>query len=257
MPDEPPLARRDVIANRLAQGHSVVAGALAQEFAVSEDAIRRDLRALADEGLCRRVYGGALPISPASMTLAARSEVGRDRKVALARAAARTIKPRELLFLDSGSTHLALASLLPEDYELIVATNSLDIGAALLRRQDLQLIMIGGPVDTLVGGCVDGAAVQSVSQLNIDRCFIGACSVSAAAGISAFHSSDATFKRALVAASEHCSTLMTTDKFEARGPYRVATLAQIESIFVENDAPAHILTPLTQAGASVIQAEPV
>src|SRR3954468_15109531 len=114
MPDEPPLARRDVIANRLAQGHSVVAGALAQEFAVSEDAIRRDLRALADEGLCRRAYGGALPNLPASMTLAARSEVGRDRKLALTRAAGRTIKPREFIFLDSGSPHLALAGLLPE-----------------------------------------------------------------------------------------------------------------------------------------------
>jgi DeoR/GlpR family transcriptional regulator of sugar metabolism len=257
MPDEPPLARRDVIASRLAHGHSVVAGALAQEFAGSEDAIRRDLRALADEGLCRRVYGGALPLTPASMTLAARGELGRDRKLALARAAARTIQPRELIFLDSGSSHLVLAGLLPEDYELIVATNSLDIGASLLRRQDLQLIMIGGPVDPLVGGCVDGAAVHSVTQLNIDRCFIGACSISLAAGISAFHSSDATFKRALVAVSRHCSTLITTDKFAARGPYRVAPLAEIDSIFIEHDAPSDALSSFTQAGVSVIQAEPV
>lgn len=42
-----PLARRDVIAARLAGGTAVVAAALAQEFDVSEDAIRRDLRALA------------------------------------------------------------------------------------------------------------------------------------------------------------------------------------------------------------------
>src|SRR5689334_24835081 len=117
MPDEPPLARRDVIASRLAQGHSVVAGTLAQEFAVSEDAIRRDLRALADEGLCRRVYGGALPIFPGAAPLAARAEVGRERKLALARTAALSIQPREFLFLDSASTNLALAGLLPEDYE--------------------------------------------------------------------------------------------------------------------------------------------
>jgi DeoR/GlpR family transcriptional regulator of sugar metabolism len=257
MPDEPPLARRDVIASRLAQGHSVVAGALAQEFAVSEDAIRRDLRALADEGLCRRVYGGALPISPGSVTLAARAEVGHERKLALARTAARSIRPREFLFLDSSSSNLALAGLLPEDYELTVATNSLDIGAALLRRQDLKLILIGGPVDPLIGGCVDGAAVQSVHQLNIERCFIGTCSVSATTGVGAFHSSDATFKRALIEVSEHCSTLITTDKFEARAPYRIAPLTRIESLFVEHDAPAHLLHPLTQAGVSIIQAEPV
>ena len=257
MPDEPPLARRDVIASRLAQGHSVVAAALAQEFAISEDAIRRDLRALADEGLCRRVYGGALPLSPGSVTLAVRAQVGRDRKLVLAHTAARTIQPREFVFLDSSSTNLALAGLLPEDYELTVATNSLDIGAALLRRQDLKLILVGGPVDPLIGGCVDGAAVQSVNLLNIDRCFIGTCSVSATTGIGAFHSSDATFKRALIQVSEHCSTLITTDKFDARAPYRVAALAQIESIVVEPDAPAQLLAALTRAGVSVIQAEPV
>jgi DeoR/GlpR family transcriptional regulator of sugar metabolism len=256
MPDEPPLARRDVIASRLAHGHSVVAAALAQEFAISEDAIRRDLRALADEGLCRRVYGGALPISPGSVSLTTRAEVGRERKVALARTAARTIQPREFVFLDSASTNLALAGLLPEDYELTVATNSLDIGAALLRRQDLKLIVIGGLVDALIGGCVDGAAVQAVSLLNIDRCFIGTCSVSATAGVGAFHSSDATFKRALIEVSEHCSTLITNDKFDARAPYRVASLAQIESIVVEHDAPHLLLTSLTRAGVSVIQAEP-
>ena len=256
MPDEPPLARRDVIASRLAQGHSVVAAALAQEFAISEDAIRRDLRALADEGLCRRVYGGALPLSPGSVALAARAVVGRDRKQVLARTAARMIQPREFVFLDSSSSNLALAGLLPEDYELTVATNSLDIGAALLRRQDLKLILVGGPVDPSIGGCVDGAAVQSVSLLNIDRCFIGTCSVSATTGLGAFHSSDATFKRALIEVSRHCSTVITTEKFDTRAPYRVAPLAKIESIVVEHDAPAQLLASLTQAGVSVIQADP-
>jgi DeoR/GlpR family transcriptional regulator of sugar metabolism len=256
MPDEPPLARRDVIANRLAQGHSVVAGALAQEFAVSEDAIRRDLRALADAGLCRRVYGGALPISPASVTMAERSEAGRGRKLALARAAARSIQPREFLFLDSGSTNLALAEVLPENYELTVATNSVAIAATVLRRQDLTLILIGGPVDPVIGGCVDGAAVQSVTRLNIDRCFVGACALLPESGLSAFHSSDATFKRALLEASEHCATLVTTDKFAERAPYRVASLTQIELLVVEHDAPTHILNQLTHTGVPILQAEP-
>ena len=42
-----PLERRAAIAQRLADGLSVSAAALAAEFAVSEDAVRRDLRALA------------------------------------------------------------------------------------------------------------------------------------------------------------------------------------------------------------------
>src|SRR5450755_3698797 len=132
---DPPMERRDIIAGRLAQGQSVTAGSLAEEFSVSPDAIRRDLRALAAEGRCRRVYGGALPISPARTPMAARIGEGRERKEALARTAATMIQPGEFLFLDNGSTNLALTGFLPGDAELTIATNSIEIAAAVLRRQ--------------------------------------------------------------------------------------------------------------------------
>ena len=101
---------------------------------MSEDAIRRDLRALAAEGLCRRVYGGALPLSRAAAPMRARMEEGRERKQALARRAASLIEPGQFVFLDSGSTNLALVEYLPDDFDLTVATNSIDIAAAALRR---------------------------------------------------------------------------------------------------------------------------
>src|ERR1700742_4147633 len=101
MHDLLPTTRRELIARRLAAGDTVVASALATEFEISEDAIRRDLRALAAEGLCERVYGGALPISPASAPMTARMIEAREQKMALARAAVQLIEPGELVFLDS------------------------------------------------------------------------------------------------------------------------------------------------------------
>ncbi len=94
--------------------------------------------------------------------MAARMDEAHERKEALARAAVPQIQRGELVFLDSGSTNLALVGLLPEDYDLTVATNSIDIAAAVLRRADLLLIMIGGAVDPAVGGCVDASAVRDV-----------------------------------------------------------------------------------------------
>src|SRR6202047_5095508 len=102
---ESPLARRDVILGRLAQGPSVAAVALALEFEVSEDAIRRDLRALAAEGRCRRVYGGALPLSKATLPITVRVGEARERKAARAAAAVGLIRPGEFVFLDNCSTH--------------------------------------------------------------------------------------------------------------------------------------------------------
>ncbi|MFO1046362.1 MAG: DeoR/GlpR family DNA-binding transcription regulator [Geminicoccaceae bacterium] len=251
-----PLARRDAILSRLAHGEPVVAAALAAEFAISEDAIRRDLRALAAQGLCRRVYGGALPLVPGSTAIGARIGADRERKRALARAAARLIRPGELVFLDSGSTNLALAEILPEDLDLVVATNSIPIAAELLPRQDLRLILVGGTVDPVVGGCVDAAAVLGVAALNIDRCFLGACAVEPAAGVSAFEAGDATFKRALLAASRHGLVLATSDKLGARAPHRLAPLDRLDRLIVEHDAEPALLAALAHAGARILQAEP-
>jgi DeoR/GlpR family transcriptional regulator of sugar metabolism len=250
---ESPLARRDVILGRLAQGQSVVAAALALEFDVSEDAIRRDLRALAAEGRCRRVYGGALPLSKAPM--ATRIEEARDRKRALARKAAWLVQPGQFVFLDSGSTNLALIACLPEEFELTIATNSIDIAAAALRRPDLRLILIGGLVDSSVGGCVDASATLSVAQMNIDLGIIGACAVSFTAGISAHDLSDAIFKRGVLAASRKNLVLVTTEKLGARAPHRVAELKDIDAFVVEHDADADALGELATAAREILMAD--
>jgi len=255
MHEELPTARRAHIALRLAQGQAVVAATLAVEFKVSEDAIRRDLRALAADGLCRRVYGGALPVTPKASPMAARMDTAVARKEALAKAALGTIQPGELLFLDSGSTNFTLVDLLPEDSEVTVATNSIEIAAAVLRRQDIELVMIGGGVDPLVGGSVDAAAVQTLIQMNIDRCFIGACSASADSGVSAFNVSDAAFKRALLGCSQHSVVLVTNEKTSTRAHHRIVDVGHIEYFVVEHDIPADELEALKRSGTSILQAE--
>lgn len=256
MASEIPLARRDLIAQRLAHGQAVVSAALAAEFDVSEDAVRRDLRALAAEGLCRRVYGGALPLAhlaPGARPMAARRDEARERKLALARLAASTVQPGEFLFLDAGSTNLALAECLPDDLDLSVATNAVDIAATLLQRGDVRLLMVGGMVDAAVGGCIDAAAVQAVAALDIDRCFLGACALSASRGIAAFHHADALFKQALLAASRTRVALITTDKLDARAPHRVAPAQRLDGIVVEADAPRPALAALRKAGCQILQ----
>ena len=255
MPTDIPLARRDAIAQRLDRGEPVVSAALAVEFGLSEDAIRRDLRALAAEGKCRRVYGGALPLLPGSKPLTARMAEGRERKKALAHRAAATIERGEFLFLDTGSTNLALAECLPEDYGITVATNSVDIAAAVLRRGDLALIMVGGAVDPDVGGCIDAAAVQSMAAMNIDRCSVGACAASGKSGLGALHHGDALFKCALLAASRIRIALVGDDKFGAKAPHRVAAVKDIDAFIVERTAPRDALDALRNAGTTVIRAD--
>jgi DeoR/GlpR family transcriptional regulator of sugar metabolism len=64
--------RRDLLVARLHRDGKLVARDLAAELGLSEHIVRRDLRDLAAAGLCQRVYGGALPTSPAFATTHAR-----------------------------------------------------------------------------------------------------------------------------------------------------------------------------------------
>src|SRR5271166_4314208 len=97
--------RQQQILERLRRDGRVLATDLAEAFRASEDTVRRDLRDLAGRGLCRRVYGGALPISPASGTAHARGLEGAERKVALGAALAALVARDQFVFIDAGSTN--------------------------------------------------------------------------------------------------------------------------------------------------------
>jgi DeoR/GlpR family transcriptional regulator of sugar metabolism len=150
MSNDIPSARRNEIAVRLKAGQQVSSNSLAAEFNVSEDAIRRDLRALAAAGLCRRVYGGALPLVPGTSPVADRKDENVDRKLEIARAVMPTIEAGSFVFLDNGSTNLAVAEELPFDRDLIVATSSIEIAGILARRGDVQIHMIGGEYNPVI-----------------------------------------------------------------------------------------------------------
>src|SRR4051794_15871033 len=104
-----PAQRRDFLLARLERDGRLVAKDLAAELDVGEDSLRRDLRELAAAGLCQRVYGGALPVSPALADYATRGGLATDSKQRVAAAAVRLVRPGSTVLLDGGTTALAVA----------------------------------------------------------------------------------------------------------------------------------------------------
>jgi len=100
-----PQERKHAILTRLRTQGRVSAAELASVFDISEDSIRRDLRELAAQGLCRRVYGGALLPSPPLSPFRQRQGENAPRKQALAKVAASLVQPNQVLLIDAGSTN--------------------------------------------------------------------------------------------------------------------------------------------------------
>src|ERR1700748_1187024 len=99
--------RQVAILDRIRRNGRVLANELAIEFETSEDTIRRALRELAEQGLCKRVYGGALAISPASEAIAVRNAENIDRKASLGAALADLVTRGQFVYIDGGTTNLA------------------------------------------------------------------------------------------------------------------------------------------------------
>ena len=250
-----PEERQLRIATRLASGERVVALDLSREFNTSEDTIRRDLRELAAAGLCRRVYGGALPVSPAIGPLSRRAGEARQRKAALGRAAARLVTRGQTLLIDAGSTNIAVAEALPDGLDLTVVTNAPRIAAALEGQAGIRVVMIGGRLDPAAGGAVDAAAVAQLAGLHADLCVLGVCAVSAEAGLGAFHWDELAFKRAAIAASRGVAVAATTEKLQTEAAFAKAALSAAHHLIVEADAPHVVLAGLSAAGPRIHVAE--
>jgi len=248
--------RRNEIENRLKRGLPVNATALAEEFLVSEDAVRRDLRALAAEGKCKRVYGGAMPLSPEGGPLEQRILNDVYEKRALSLAALSLLSEASMMFLDSGSTNLALAHEIPLDRPLTVVTNSILIAAALLERKNLKVIVIGGEIDADTGAAIGPSAIREVERFNFDLSFLGACAASVSLGLGAFQLADAEFKRTLIERSERVAALITIDKLETRAPFQFAALAALDHVVLEHNTPDQILSTFCEAGPDVILSKP-
>ncbi len=248
--------RQEKIRVRLAADGRVLAASLAEEFGVSEDTIRRDLRDMAAAGLCERVYGGALPVSQGRTSLSQRLNVDRDRKRVLARAMVSLIEPGSVVFFDAGSTNLAIAEMLPDALVFTAVTNAPSIAVCLNDKPSVGTILIGGTVDRMVGGAVGAQALESVSRLAPDLCFIGACGLDEEAVLAVFSFEDAAFKRAIMARSRRTATAVTKEKFTISAPFPIALPGQYHCLVTEEDADPSRLAAIQARGCDVIIARP-
>lgn len=231
-----PQERLSLIQQRLQQDGRVLALDLARQLHVSEDTVRRDLRDLAGAGLCQRVYGGALR-APHSASLAERSGQQSGRKLLLAQAAVTLVRAGQVLFIDAGSTNLAIARALP-DLPLTVVTNAPAIAAQVMERANIELIVIGGRVDARSGASLGAGALRDVARLRPDLFIVGACGVDAEAGVSAFLFDEAQFKHQVAAVSKAVLVAATADKLGTAAPYQVLPAAQLSYLVIDGPAPA-------------------
>lgn len=231
--------RQEKILHILRDRHIARVEALAEELAVSGSTIRRDLSDLESLGRLRRVHGGAVSIDRLldepqfeDKALSAAPE-----KQAIAEAARRMIDPTESIYLDGGSTVLALARLLTNMHGLTVVTNSLHV-AALLATGGPRVILVGGQLRRLSQTFVGSLTQPVIEHLHFDKAFMGTIGISVQAGLTTTDADEAYTKRCVIARAKNVILLADASKIEKISFVKFADPGDIHTLITDTSAPA-------------------
>ncbi|HEX4725486.1 MAG TPA: DeoR/GlpR family DNA-binding transcription regulator [Pseudonocardiaceae bacterium] len=246
--------RRDLLLDRLRRDGKLVAKDLAAELGLSEDSVRRDLRELAAAGLCQRVYGGALPVSPALADYATRTGVEPASKRRVAARAARLVLPGSTVLVDGGTTALAVIGALSRDLACTVITHSPTIAAALLDHPSIDVFLLGGRLFKHSAVTCGAVAVSAANTISADVFLLGVTGVHPTEGLTTGDAEEAAMKRALAGRAADTYVLASAEKIGAASRYTVLALADVAGIVTDAPETDPNLADLRRQGVPIVAA---
>lgn len=230
--------RRQAMAGLITQRGRLSVNELADAFTVTTETVRRDLSALEQSGLVRRVHGGAVPAEALSLLETAVTD--RDRahapeKNRIAQAAIELLPPPGgSVLLDAGTTTSRLATHLPMDRRLTVVTNAVPIASRLAGLTGVELHLLPGRVRTTTHAAVGDDTVAALARLRLDVAFVGTNGVSLDHGLSTPDHFEAAAKKAMVAAGRRVVVLADSTKIGAEHNVRFAELGDIDVLVTDD-----------------------
>ena len=228
---------------------------LADELAVSESTVRRDLDYLEEIGVAQRTHGGVFYTGP-SPKLAhfdQRQSMNWDKKRRIAAAAARLIDDNDTILLDGGSTTYELAQLLV-GRPLQVVTNSLPV-ANLFTSSDADLVLLGGYVHSRTGVSLGPYANQMLAGLNVRRAVISVAGMNER-GLYNSNLLLVETERAMMQSAEEVIVVADSTKFGHTSLAHLCPLDEIDCLVTDAEIAQEWQTRLTDAGVRIVLAEP-
>jgi DeoR family fructose operon transcriptional repressor len=215
---------------RLARdGGRVDVVSLAEEFQVTAETIRRDLKALDRAGLL-------------------------DEKDRIAKAALAELPVEGTMILDAGSTVARMAAAIPPETSLTVVTHSLPIAARLADHPGIQLHLVGGRVRHRTRAAVDAWALRAYGEIRADVAVVAANGFSVEHGLTTPDLAEAAVKRAALTAARRVVLLADSSKYAQEHFARFGALSDVDLLITDNGLTPEDAGDIERAGTEVVRA---
>jgi DeoR/GlpR family transcriptional regulator of sugar metabolism len=250
------VERRAQIADLINQQRTITNAELMERFGISIETVRRDLDYLEQQGVLRKVYGGAV-VNVSLNTeaeYASRSKAYFREKNAIAMEAAKLISPEDTVYLGVGTTVQAMVQYMKGLGELTVFTNALRTAVELSEVPGCSVILPGGQLRNKELTLSGFPAEDNLVHFNVDKAFIGIGGITEE-GVTDFHIGEARLHRQLIQNARQAIVLTDSSKLGVRAMNNVCTLQQIDVVITDNKVSKQMVKTLEQAGVKVIIAQ--
>jgi DeoR/GlpR family transcriptional regulator of sugar metabolism len=246
------FSREQVILAALRTNGRVSVSDLAERFGVSSVTVRKDLDALERRSLLRRVRGGAVSLGASDEgSFEARFTDSRDRKQAIARAAAATVRDGDVLAIDSSTTAFYLAQEIVDRRGLVVVTNGLRLAMLFMEQSSARVLVLGGVLRRSAGSLVGPIGDVLSSRGRITKGFFGLVGLSTVHGLMDISAEEAQTKQVMAAACDEVHGLFDSTKVTGFGLHPFAPADRVTGLHTDDEAPSDFVAEWRRQGVAV------
>lgn len=244
--------RRAAIAGIVTQDGAARAAELVSRFGVNAATIRRDLKALEEQGQVQRVHGGAVAVKEIAPESARKPSTAQEERIG--QAVAKMIADGETLFLGPGRLPLAVAHCSTAHSRLTIVTNGLEVAHWVAAHTQHTLIVTGGQVEGRDMGLVGQLARTALSGLRADRVILELDGVSAVGGLTDDSLQQAEIAQLLLEIGSQIIILVSPERAGQVAAAHIAPASDADIVVTAREAPSPPLWDLSEAGVRVVLA---
>jgi len=228
--------RKKKILEQLGREGKVEVIALAEQFQVSTETIRRDLERLDGEGRLKKVYGGAVKTRADSLELPYEEKIQLNvqEKTAIGKYAARMVNHGDTIMLGNGTTPIEMIRHLGDHRDVTIVTHSTPALLLALEIFPGRIIFVGGEMNRRQKSSEGPLAALTLNQLRVNKAFISVGGISLADGVTDFELSEASISRKMMERADETIILADSSKFGKTTFANVCSLDEVYTIVTDH-----------------------